>query len=136
MADRLTGKASYFIFDGQQIPITKATRKATRKKADTTDNGDYNATIDLLEPTQLYTNVVTTFAIEGRYRKTVNPGLNSAAIYESNPGGLPVVLGLDASTIAGHGLFDLENYEESVPVDDTVTYTCDMTSNGHFTPNS
>lgn len=136
MADRLTGKASYFVFNGQQIPITKVGRKVARKKADTTDNGDYNSTTDLLFPTQLIVSATTTFSVEGRYRKSVNPGLNSNAIYESTPGGLLAFFGVDTVTVAGHGYFDIENYEESSPIDDTVTYTMDMTSNGQFTPNS
>lgn len=135
MADRLTGKASYFVFNGAQVPITKATRKVTRKMADVTDNGDYNQQQDLLTPTQLAVSAGTQFTIEGRYRKSVIPSLNGSAIYESNPGGLLAVLGLDSSTVSGHGYFDITDYEETVPDDDAVTYSCTMTSNGAFTPN-
>jgi hypothetical protein len=136
MADRLTGKASYFILDGSQVPITKATLKVVKKKADTTDNGDYVVAIDLLTPTQLMVNAMVTFAIEGRYRKSVIPAVLSQVVFESNPGGVPAVLGLDSSTVAGHGQFDVENFQCDDPVDDTVTYTCDMTSYGQFTPNA
>lgn len=136
MADRLTGKASYFNWDGAQVPITKATLKVVKKKAATTDNGDYNPTTDLLQPTQLMVDATVTFAIEGRYRKSVIPSVLSQIVFESNPGGVPAVLGLDASTIVGHGMFDLENFQTEDPVDDTVTYTADMTSYGQFTPNA
>jgi hypothetical protein len=136
MADRLTGKASYFIFGGVQTPITKISRKVNRKKADTTDNGDYNAPADLLFPTQLIVSATTVLSVEGRYHKSLNPTLNASSIYESTPGGVLAFLGLDTVTVAGHGYFDIEDYEETTPIDDVVTYTMSMTSNGVFTPNS
>lgn len=136
MADRVSGKAVSWTFDGQTIPITKCTRKVTRKLADATDNGDYNSTTDLIYPTQLAVNVVTVYTWEGRYRKSVNPGLNSNAIYESNPGGVLASLSVDGTTVDGHGYFDISDYEQTEPIDDIVTYTCTATSNGQFTPNS
>ena len=75
------------------------------------------------------------FHIEGRFRKSSTPTL-IASIMQSNPGGLPVVLGLDSTSVAGHGNFDISNYKQDGPVDDTITYTCDMDSNGDFTPNA
>lgn len=134
--DRLTGKASYFTFGGVNIPITKATHKAERKLADTTDNGDYSQGQDLLTPTQLAVSVGTEFSIEGRYRRSVIPGALIANIYQSNPGGVMAYLGLDASAVVGHGYFDISDFQVDDPVDDTVTYTCTMKSNGPFTPGS
>jgi hypothetical protein len=136
MADRLSGKASYFVFDGAQVPITKATLKMPRKDEDTTDNGDYNSSQDVITPTQLIVSVQPTFDIEGRYRKSVIPSLISNAILQSNPGGLPAVLGLDASTVAGHGNFDITDFEVADDVMGIVTYTASMKCNGPFTANS
>lgn len=132
--DRLTGKASYFLFGGVQIPITKAHHKADRKLADTTDNGDYQQSTDMIAPTQLAVSIGTEFAIEGRYRKSVIPGTIIQALYNSVPGGVLASLGLDASTVVGHGYFDLSDFTTEDPVDDTVTYSCTMKSNGPFTP--
>jgi hypothetical protein len=136
MADRLTGKASYFTFDGINVPITKATLKISRADKDTSDNGDYNQSQDLITPTQLIVNAQPTFDIEGRFRKSVIPSLMSLTVFQSNPGGILAVLGLDASTIAGHGYFDITDFEIVDDVMDTVTYTASMKSNGVFTANS
>jgi hypothetical protein len=134
--DRLTGKASYFLYNGFAIPITKATAKGTGKMADATDNGDYDQSTDLLYPTQLKVSAPTEIAIEGRFRKSVIPPNIIAAFYESNPGGLMANFGLDSGTILGHGYFDLTDWQADVPVDDIVTYSATLKSNGKFTPNS
>ena len=134
MSDRFSGKASYFTFNNYNIPITKATHKATAKLGDATDNGDYDLQSDLIYPVQLRINVVTEFAIEGRFRKSVIPGYILAVFYQSNPGGLMAYLGYDATSVAGHGYFDMSDFQTEVPTDDTVTYTCNFKSNGKFTP--
>jgi hypothetical protein len=136
MSDRLTGKASYFIFSGTPIPITKCTQKVTRKDADTTDNGDYNQSNDLIYPTQLIVSAATEFAIEGRYRKSTVPTILSQAVFESNPGGLFARLGLDSGTVSGSGYFDITEFNVEDPVEDTITYSGTMKSNGQFTPGS
>jgi predicted secreted protein len=45
-------------------------------------------------------------------------------------------LTMDASTIYGSGLFDISDFQTEMPVDDTVTFTCTVRSNGKFTPGS
>jgi hypothetical protein len=135
MADRLTGKASYFLFNGNQVPITKVTPKVTRKLADTTDSGDYVSTADMLFPTQLPVSVGTEFAIEGRYRKSSTPAGLVATLY-TDATSVTALFGMDAGTIWGHGSFDISDFQTDSPVDDTVTFTCSMKSNGQFFPNS
>jgi hypothetical protein len=135
MSDRLTGKASAFFYNGIPIPITKATHKATRDLANTTDNGDYVQQIDLLTPTQIPTAVTTEFAIEGRYRKSSTPSAIIAALY-TGVTAVPAQLYLDASTLAGHGNFDISEFQTDCPDDDVVTFTANMKSNGQFTPNA
>lgn len=132
---KLSGKASYLVYDGSNIPITKATQKATSKMADTTDNSNYNQETDLIWPEQIKVNAKVELSVEGRYFKSVTPSL-AAEFFQSNPGGLPVVLGLDATAVAGHGYFDMTDFTIEDEVEDTVTYSCTLTSNGQFYPNS
>ena len=51
--DRLTGKQSFFTFNGVTVPIVKVTPKVNRKLADSTDSGDYNGSQDMLATTQI-----------------------------------------------------------------------------------
>jgi hypothetical protein len=136
MADRLTGKASAFYFEGNPIPITKCTQKTTRKDADTTDNGDYQQSNDLIFPTQLIVSAATEFSIEGRYRKSTIPTILSQAVFQSVPGGVFARLGLDSGTVSGSGYFDITEFTVEDPVEDTVTYSGTMKSNGLFTSGS
>jgi hypothetical protein len=135
MADRLTGKASYFLFQGTAIPITKATPKVTRKLADSTDNGDYDTTTDMIYPTQIPVTVKTELAIEGRYRKSSTPAAIMSLLY-SDATQIPIVLGLDSGSIWGHGVADISDFQTDIPVDDTVTFTCNVMAYGKFIPNS
>lgn len=134
MSDRLTGKASYFTLAGVNIPITKVTPKVTREVPNTTDNGDYNVQNDMIYPTQIPVSVATEFAIEGRYRFSVTPSAIVALLYTSLTA-VPAIFGLNASAIWGHGNFDISEFQTDAPVEDTVTFTCTMKSNGQFIPN-
>jgi hypothetical protein len=135
MADRLTGKASYFTFNGIIIPITKVSAKVTRALANTTDNGDYYQQNDMIFPTQLPVSCPTEFAVEGRYRFSSTPAALIATLY-TGVFGIPAIFGLNASAVWGHGTFDISDFETDDPVEDVVTFTCTMKSNGQFTPNS
>jgi hypothetical protein len=135
MADRKTGKQSYFIYNGFNIFITKYSLKVDRKLADITDNGDYDVATDLMYPTQLPVNAVAEISAEGRFRQSVTPIAIMAPLY-SGATAIPATLGLDAGSLSGHGLFDISNFNLDVPVDDTVTFSCSLKSNGKFTPNS
>lgn len=136
MADRLTGKASYFQFNSFTIPITKFTPKVTRKLADITDSSDYNSTNDMIYPTQIPVSTMVEGSIEGRFHKSVIPTAILAVLWTSITL-IPIVFGLDlAPTVYGHGYFDISDFTTDVPVDDVVTYTANVKSNGIFTPNS
>lgn len=131
--DRITGKQSYFIINGFTVPITKATPKTNRKLADITDNGDYDSNTDLLWPTQLPVMAPVELSIEGRFRKNYIPNAILAILYTGTTA-VNTVFGLDTTMLYGHGLFDISDFQVDSPVDDVVTFTCTVRSNGRFTP--
>lgn len=133
--DRISGKASYFTFNGVNIPITKVSPGSERKLGDTTDNGDYNSAQDMLTTTQIPVAYTFKASVEGRFRKSATPGFLTVAFNSTTQ--IPIVIGLDASpTVWGHGNCDISNFKSDVPVDDIVTFSCDIVSWGVFTPNS
>src|SRR5574343_420647 len=133
MADRLTGKAGYIIYNGYTIPITKWTSKTTRNLPDSTDTGDYNQNTDLIYHTRIPVSVDMEVTVEGRYRRSTIPGAIISVLF-TGANALACVLGLDASTVFGHGNFDLSDFTLDLPSEDVVTYTCTLMSNGVFTP--
>lgn len=135
MSDRLTGKASYFLFNNFVIPITKISPKLVRKLADTTDSGDYVQQADMIGPTQIPVSVKTECAVEGRYRFSSTPSAIVAALYTSVTQ-IPIIVGLNQGTVWGHGLADISDFTTDIPVEDTVTFTCSVVSYGLWTPNS
>lgn len=135
MADRLSGKASYLTLGGTNIAITKYGPKVPRKLADWTDSGDYNSTADMIFPGQVPVSAPLEVSVEGRYRKSTTPSA-IVALLATSATNIPCVLGLDAGTIWGHGNVDIANFETDVVYDDIVTFTCDLKSNGQWTPNA
>ena len=134
--DRISGKQSYWTFNGVNVPITKMTPKVTRKLGDSTDNGDYNSAQDMIATTQIPVTYTMEGAMEGRFRKSVVPSALIGNAFTSLSQ-IPIALGLDASpTLFGHGLCDISDFTCDVPVDDIVNYTCNVKSWGQFTPNS
>ena len=133
MADRLTGKAGYVTYNNYTIPITKWTSKTTRNLPDSTDTGDYNQSTDLIYHTRIPVSVDMELTVEGRYRKSVIPPAVISVLF-TGANALPCVLGLDSSTIFGHGNFDLSDFTCDLPSEDVVTFTCTLMSNGVFTP--
>lgn len=132
--ERLTGKQSYIIINGTYIPITKYTPKINRKLADITDNGDYDSNTDLIYPAQLPVSATTELSVEGRFRLSLTPIAIMGILY-TGISAVPVKLGLDAGHMFGSGNFDISDFQADVPVDDTVTFTCTLQSNGKFSPN-
>lgn len=133
--DRLTGKASYMIINGTQIPITKYNPTITKNLPDITDNSDYDQNTDLIYPTQLPVSAVTELSVEGRFHLNSTP-ITIMSILYSGIGAIPVVLGLNAGNLFGHGNFDISDFQAVIDVSQAVTFTCTMRSNGKFTPNS
>ena len=131
--DRYSGKASYFLYGGTNIPITKLTIKPERKNADSTDSGDYNVATDMICPTQIPVSIKVTASIEGRFRRnTVAPAMYATMFTSLTQ--IPCTFGLDLSALAGHGLFDISNFQIENPMDEIQTYTAEIVSNGPFTP--
>jgi hypothetical protein len=134
LADKETGKRSYFQYGGVFIPITRTNLRVDRAMATCTDSSDYEPDANLIGPTQLPVSAVVEGTIEGVFRYSTTP----ATIIENLFTGLtavPCVFGLTNQTITGSGYFDITNYTQDTPVEDTVRYTCTVRSNGLFTPN-
>jgi hypothetical protein len=134
VADKLTGKASYIVFDGVSLYITKYAPKVTRTLADTTDSANYSASSDMISPSQIPVMAAMELDIEGYYHKSQTGQLLALAFTGANE--LPTTLGLDAGTLYGHGNFDLSDFASEIPLTDTVRYTASIKQNGTFTPNS
>ncbi len=135
--DRIAGKASYFDYNGTTIPINKATCKVTRKLGDTTDSGDYDTTADMIATTQLPCTYTLEGTIEGKFRRSSTPGVIIAGLFSSLTN-IPIIFGLDlvAGTILGHGNFDISDFSCEIPVDDIISFSASIKSNGTFTPNA
>lgn len=135
MSQRLTGKASYVSIAGTKFGTKKITPKTTRKLADSTDSTDYDSGTDLLWPTQLAVMAPVELSVEGNYNLTTTPAQLIANLY-SGVAAVAVVIALNATTIYGHGNFDISDFQTDAPVDDIVTFSCTMKSNGVFTSGS
>lgn len=134
--DRLSGKAGYFTFSGTNIPFTKIEPSVDRKLGDTTDSGDYNSSQDMIGTTQIPVAYTVKATVEGRFRISVIPSTFLTAAFTSLTQ-IPIFIGLNAlPTVWGHGACDISNLKTSIPVDDIVTFSCDVVSWGAFTPNS
>jgi len=132
--DRLSGKASYWTFNGDVVPITKIDCSYIRDMGKTTDSNDYNVSQDMLTHTQIPISYQIEGSIEGRFRFSQTPGTIQIAVTSLTQ--IPCVFGLNGSTVQGHGLVDLFNLKISQPVEDIVTYTADVKSWGAWTPNA
>ncbi len=131
MADRLTGKSGYLVFGGINVPITKWSMKTNRNLPDSTDNGDYNGGDDQIYHTRIPVSVDSDVSIEGRYRKSVMPASLVAVLF-TGANAVPTTLGLDTQTVYGHGNFDLMDFTCDLPIEDMVTFTATLKSNGQF----
>ena|SRR5271157_127302 len=132
--DRLSGKASYWTFNGVVIPITKQDVNYVRDMGKTTDSNDYNVSQDMLTHTQIPIAYQVEGSIEFRYRFTSSPGLVNTAVTSLTQ--IPCVFGLNGSAVHGHGLVDLFNLKFSDPVEEIVNGTADVKSWGAWTPNA
>jgi hypothetical protein len=135
MADRLSGKASYLNVNGTLLPITKTSAKVNRACKDSTDSGDYYASPDMIYPTQIPVSVQTVISVEGNYRFSSTPSAIIALLY-TDATQIPCVLGLNTGAVVGHGFVDVTDFETSLPLQDIVTWTATLTSNGQWFPNA
>jgi predicted secreted protein len=130
--DRMTGKAMYLTIAGTDIPIVKADPGVSPKYGDTTDSDDYDVATDLLYPTQIQVSAPVEIAVEGRFRATkyaaiVSPMFNGGGPYA-------VTFGPKTGLAQFTGNYDINDYKQSTPHDDTVTWTATLKSNGKITP--
>lgn len=133
IADKRTGKESYFIYDGSMIPFYRINLRVTRTVAVCTDNGDYDAQADMIGPTQIPVSAVCEGTVEGRYRASTTPKALVAQLFTGITA-VPCVFGLDSQTVIGSGTFDITDYSQDAPVDDVVNFSCTLRSNGLFRP--
>jgi hypothetical protein len=134
-ADRIVGNQSYLTFNGSNIYITKLSPKIVRKLADSTDNGDYNSGQGMIANTQIPVSYYMEGAIEGRFRLSTTPSAFLANAV-TNITQIPIVIGLGLSTVWGHGLCDISDFADDIPVEDIVTFTANVKSWGMWTPNA
>ena len=135
VTNKLTGKASSITYSGTSLPITKFTPSVTRTLADATDSTDYDSGTDMLWESQIPVKLAQTVKVEGRYNTSTIPSTIISDLYTGNAA-VTVTFTLKTGTIVGHGTYDLSDYEQDVPVDDIVTYSCTLKLNGVFTAGS
>lgn len=133
MADKVTGKASYWMFNGVQFFITKYSPKVTRTLADTTDSSDYNQNIDMVQGSQIPVMLSQDVSIEGNYHLSQTNQALLTMVY-SGVNAVPTVFGINSGALYGSGAFDISDFACEVPIIDTVKYTATIRSNGLFTP--
>jgi hypothetical protein len=131
--DKRTGKGSYFTYGGTTIPIVRVNVRVTRNVATCTDSSDYDATADLIGPTQIPVSAIFEGTIEGRYRQSTTPSALIAKLFTGITA-VPCVFGLDSKTLVGSGTFDITDYTQDMPIEDVVNFSCTVRSNGLFTP--
>jgi predicted secreted protein len=131
MSQKITGKAAYLQIAGTKIGMTKLGIKTDRKTADSTDTLNYDVTSDLIWPEQLPVMAPLELTLEGRYNLTTTPANVINALYT---GALAVacVIGLSSTVIYGHGNFDITGFDADAPLDDIITFTLSLKSNGLF----
>ena len=130
---KLTGKASYLIWNGSRIYFTKVTPDIDRTCADSTDGADYDSASDMIQPSQIPVKAQMTLQVEMKFDLNSTMAAFVSVAYSSTPA-VPCVFGLDSSNIFGHGNFDLTKFSAEDPIDDTVTATATLLQNGKFTP--
>jgi hypothetical protein len=135
VTNKLTGKASSLTYGGTTLPITKHTPSVTRTLADTTDSTDYDPTTNMLWESQIPVKLAQTLKVEGKYNTSTIPSTIIADLYSGNAAAA-IVWTLKSGVVAGHGNYDISDFETSAPVNDTVTYSCTAKLNGVFTAGS
>lgn len=130
-----TGKASAMSFGGTTLPITKYTPKVNLNLVEATDSTNYDAGTDTLYEDWLSAKFGMELAVEGKYNSSTIPSSLIANIF-AGVATAAVVLNRDAGDLFGHGNFKISDYQEDVPVDDIITYTCNLKIIGKFTPNA
>jgi hypothetical protein len=131
--DKVTGKAGYILYNGTQLPIRRWNARVTRNMADCTDSSDYDSNADMVGRTQIPTSAILEASIEGCYRRSSTAGVIIANLFTGITA-VPCVLGIDQNTPFGSGTVDITDYNQDSPLEDVVSFTCNIRSNGLFIP--
>jgi hypothetical protein len=130
---KVSGRAGKFTYNSVVISIKSWKGKVTRELADSTDSSNYDPTSDMLWKAQIPSSVQVEVDIEAYY--DLNSTQTSfASQIGTSAGPVAAILGLDATNVFGHGNFDLSDIEvDEEIVDENVSFTATMRSNGVFT---
>ncbi len=131
-ASKIAGKGSSVTYGGTTIPIKKWTPKHNRDLADSTDSDNYNSGSDMIEKSQIPTALQTELSLEGFFDLNSTSTAMIAQFYTAATP-VTVVLTLKSGTPYGHGSMDMSDFTTSTPIDDIVSWTANMKSNGTFT---
>jgi hypothetical protein len=132
---KISGKAGYFKTGGSagtKMNITKWSGSLEVKNSDTTDSNDFDASTNLVWNTQVPASAKMTIDVEGNY--DVN-GAQAPLVTAALNGASPLViaeLGFTATAVFGYGNFNVTNFKADSPMEDTVTYSATLTSNGKW----
>lgn len=128
----VSGKTGYLKWSGTKINITSWSGSVDIKMADTTDSADYDSTSDLVWNTQVAASGKGSFDIEGNYDLSGSQGPLIAKLLSGSASAVTGELGFTASTPFGWAKFDVSNFKPKSPVEDTVTFTATIVTNGKF----
>lgn len=135
ITNKLTGKSGSLTINGTTIPWTKIEPSVDRTLAEATDSTDYDSGSDMLWTTQLPVKMGMKLSVEGRYNTSTIPSAVLAILF-AGATAQPVVIKLNPTTTWGHGSFDISNFKVTLPVDDIVAYSMELTLNGVWTSGS
>ena len=132
---KIAGKSGYFKTggsSGSKMNITKWSGSLEVKTADTTDSNDYDAATGLVWNTQVPSSAKMSIDVEGNY--DIN-GAQAPLVTAALNGASPLViteLGFTSTNVFGYGNFNVTNFKTDAPVDDTVTFSATLISNGKW----
>jgi len=129
--DKSTGKASFFTYRGTRIPIFRINIRVTRVLADCTDSSDYDMNADMIGPTQLPVSAQFEGTIEGVFRFSYTPQTLFGDLFQGVYG-VPCTFGTNQNSLIGTGFMDISDYQQDMPINDTIRYSCTVRSNGLF----
>ncbi len=130
--NKLIGKAGTITWGAASINWTKISPKVNRQMGDTTDSTSYDAATDMLWQTQLPAKLGLEYSIAGWYDTVLTPAA-FVTVALTGAAAANLLFTLKSGVVFGHGLFDISAFEMEDPVDNTVTFTATLQSNGVFT---
>jgi hypothetical protein len=128
---KIAGKGGSFSYNGTVIPFKKWSGKVTRKLADTTDSADYDVSSNMIHESQVPVSLTQEVTIEGNVDLNTTEAQIITQLY-SGAAAVATILKHTPAVVYGHGNFDLSDFTCDQPVDDTVTFSATLKSNGVF----